>query len=66
MRNLFYVLNILIGMFLVSGCDHFLDEAPRGNAIAETVEDYDKMFNASTIMNMSIADSIMHIGKMMN
>ena len=57
MRNLFYVLNILIGMFLVSGCDHFLDEAPRGNAIAETVEDYDKMFNASTIMNMSIADS---------
>ena len=57
MRNLFYVLNILIGMFLFSGCDHFLDEAPRGNAIAETVEDYDKMFNASTIMNMSIADS---------
>ena len=43
MRNLFYVLNILIGMFLFSGCDHFLDEAPRGNAIAETVEDYDKI-----------------------
>ena len=39
MRNLFYVLNILIGMFLFSGCDHFLDEAPRGNAIAaETLE----------------------------
>lgn len=40
-----------------TGCDHFLDDAPRGNAIAQTAEDYDRMFNASQIMNMMLNEA---------
>ena len=57
MRNIFLILNIVWIPFLFSGCDHFLDEAPRGNAIATTVDDYNKMFNGSQLMNMLIFDN---------
>lgn len=39
-------------IMIFSGCNDFLDEAPRGNAIAETVDDYEKMFNGSQNFNM--------------
>lgn len=56
--------NYIIGLLVIvlpciTSCDDFLDEAPRGNAIAETVDDFDMMFNAgqgNQIFNMLFFD----------
>ena len=57
MKNLLYIWIVLAGTGIFTGCDHFLDDAPRGNAIAQTAEDYDRMFNASQIMNMMLNEA---------
>ena len=57
MTNLLYIWIVLAGTGIFTGCDHFLDDAPRGNAIAQTAEDYDRMFNASQIMNMMLNEA---------
>ena len=59
MKNNHIIGLILILVPFITGCDDFLDEAPRGNAIAETVDDYDMMFNAgqgNQIFNMQFFD----------
>lgn len=43
-------------MLLCTGCDDFLDESPRGNAIAETTEEYEQLFNDSQGFNMLFAE----------
>ncbi len=52
--NLLY--SLLLGLFIFTGCDDFLDESPRGNAIAETTDDYDKIFNASQGFNLLLVE----------
>lgn len=49
---------VLVGGMLISAfsCDSFLDEQPRGYAIAETTNDYNSMFNAQPLMNMACED----------
>ena len=51
------IMTILVAAALtLTGCSDFLDEAPRGNAIATTTDDYDKMFNASQNFNLLMFD----------
>lgn len=38
----------------LTGCSDFLDEAPRGEAIAKTATDYDKLFNDSQGFNLGL------------
>lgn len=45
-----------LGTMTFAGCDSFLDDQPRGYAIAETTDDYDGMFNTIEFMNMNMAD----------
>lgn len=52
MKHITTYLAAALAALTLSSCDDFLDEAPRGNAIASTVEDYDMMFNGSQIMNL--------------
>lgn len=51
-----YLLYIIFSGMLCAGCDDFLDESPRGNAIAETTEEYEKLFNDSQGFNMYLAE----------
>lgn len=45
---------ILSATLLSASCDSFLDEAPRGKAIAATVNEYNGMFNTTSFMNISL------------
>lgn len=52
-----YILASLIAAsFWTSGCDSFLDDQPRGNAIAETTDQYDGLFNTTDFMNLDMMD----------
>lgn len=51
MRLIYFILCSLV-LFWSTSCNDFLDDAPRGNKIAETIEDYDKLFNDSQGFNM--------------
>lgn len=44
----------IIGFLFCCSCDNFLDKQPRGNAIAETTEHYNGLFNDVTFMNLSL------------
>lgn len=47
---------IVLAMTVLTACDDFLDEQPRGNAIADTTDDYNAMFNATQFMNIAVPD----------
>lgn len=46
---------LLLSANLLSSCDSFLDEAPRGKAIATSVNEYNGMFNTTLFMNLSLS-----------
>lgn len=52
MKTKFIYTLALSSLLLCSSCNSFLDEAPRGNSIAQTVDDYDAMFDGSQNFNM--------------
>ncbi len=54
-KNILYGLAICC-LTLSASCNSFLDEAPRGNAIAQTVDDYDAMFDGSQNFNMMLGE----------
>lgn len=47
---------IILATLILCGCNDFLDEAPRGNAIASKTEDYDKLFNDAQGFNMLLSE----------
>lgn len=54
-----HISNIIIGSALVlatASCNSFLDDQPRGKAIAETTDQYNGMFQTTEFMNLSITD----------
>lgn len=57
MKNIAYIAAgcLLLSANLLSGCDSFLDEAPRGKAIATSVNEYNGMFNTTLFMNLSLS-----------
>lgn len=52
-KTLIFLLSFLL---ILSSCESFLDDQPRGNAIAETTEHYNGLFNSTQFMNFSVAD----------
>lgn len=55
-----YTIAALAGIAVaLTGCDSFLDDQPRGNAIAETTDNYNGMFNTTDFMNMAVEDYTM-------
>ena len=55
MKNIVYIAScLLFSVNLLSGCDSFLDEAPRGKAIATSVNEYNGMFNTMLFMNLTL------------
>jgi len=44
----------MLSILLFTSCDNFLDEAPRGKAIAQSVDEYNGMFNTTGFMNISL------------
>ena len=52
-----YISAVLFAVIATTiSCDSFLDDQPRGNAIAEKTDEYDGMFNTTFFMNMSMTD----------
>ena len=54
-----YISNIIIGSAFVlatASCNSFLDDQPRGKAIAETTDQYNGMFQTTEFMNLSMTD----------
>ncbi|MBR1464434.1 MAG: RagB/SusD family nutrient uptake outer membrane protein [Prevotella sp.] len=56
MKKYIYILIGVVLQLSTTGCNDFLDEQPRGSAIAETTDDYNGLFNATQMMNMLYAD----------
>lgn len=54
-KYLKYISGAVLALAL-TGCDSFLDDQPRGKAIAETTDEYNGMFNTIEFMNLSMAD----------
>lgn len=55
-RNILRHLALAGLTLVVASCDSFLDEQPRGQAIAETIDQFDGLFNDSQFMNMDMED----------
>ena len=52
------ILSLVLGCsFILTGCDDYLGEAPRGNAVAETTDDYEALLNASSIAELYFMSS---------
>ena len=51
------ILALLCSAALLTACNDFLDEAPRGYTIPELTEDYDKLLNDGTMNNMLFFDA---------
>lgn len=56
MKTTYLLYALFSSMLLLTSCNDFLDESPRGNAIAETTDDYEKMFNESQGFNLQLAE----------
>ncbi len=54
-KNTIYGLVMMLAMICTS-CSDFLDEAPRGNAIPEDVENFEAIFNGSQNFNLYLSD----------
>ncbi|MCD7941570.1 MAG: RagB/SusD family nutrient uptake outer membrane protein, partial [Bacteroides intestinalis] len=54
--NRYISVAFMVIILSMSSCDSFLDDQPRGNAIAETTDHYNGLFNTITFMNMTMAD----------
>lgn len=54
-KYLLYILPVVLCELTLSGCNDFLDEQPRGMAIAEDVSVFDGMFNTADLMNMNVS-----------
>lgn len=56
MKNIYNILFVSALAFSIVSCDSFLDDQPRGKAIAETTDQYNGMFQTTEFMNMSMTD----------
>lgn len=56
MKKIYKFLFITILAFTTASCDSFLDDQPRGKAIAETTDQYEGMFQTIQFMNMNMVD----------
>lgn len=52
-----YLSYSLAALLFCGSCDNFLDKQPRGNAIAESTEHYNGLFNNVQLMNLSFSES---------
>ncbi len=59
MKNIYNILFVSALALTTASCDSFLDDQPRGKAIAETTDQYDGMFQTTEFMNMSMTDYTM-------
>jgi hypothetical protein len=56
MKKYILIIPFAILLSTTTGCESFLDDQPRGNAIAQTTDNYNGMFNTIEFMNMKMED----------
>ncbi|MDR0295687.1 MAG: RagB/SusD family nutrient uptake outer membrane protein [Prevotellaceae bacterium] len=57
MKKTKYIFLIMAGLLVLSSCEKFLDEPPRGMGIAKDVTEYNGLFNTISLMNLDLGIS---------